>query len=677
MAHDLPLILAGPIVRAARTDAIWIWLSTTSSLSIEATLFSKNRRGSDLLVKGRGKTDSMLQLSKACFVQLIRIESTESVIEPGLHWYNLALSGDGRESEKLKWGLESHVPIKSIVPASSSICLPCLSVETQSQVLFSSCRKDSDEGQDAFTYLNLDEAGTDRWPYSSNLMIGDQIYADEVSPWLWRSVCRLSQLLAGDEYIPHWRGQKIRASWRSLDPATRAKVLSEAGLSSEFLNVHCVSLGEFLALYSAVFASRQLEEFLFGSATEVGTQPPARTRQEASLIEVERLALRRWREGLAALRVVLANTPTYFALDDHEVTDDWNIDGSWSRTATPEGSCREAVRDHFLVPNALTAYFAFQGWGNEPDSHQWRESRLLSLQQSLHRYWADPSATPPVETLGWHWDYSTRTRPPFFILDTRTRRSFSAVNLARREYSMRTLHRKDSEPVVEWAWRPIDGLTSTVLVDDRGVAIVGSAMHLQAKDNRCIVVSPCVVFGADFISNARALAFNLLQPFGLTDQNDARIDWDVEEWGSYPASLMQICQVMKLAGPKEFVFVSGDIHCAFVANGSVKYGGSTFNVTQAVSSGSRNQKNARRRSFGIERLLDPVTFQAFWFAPGVVEEVNSKRAFEELGRKGNPTIEVSLKKERLGDGYVVSRNNIGILSLSEAGVSIRIASGPV
>jgi hypothetical protein len=46
--------------------------------------------------------------------------------------------------------------------------------------------------------------------------------------------------------------------------------------------------------------------------------------------------------------------------DDHDVTDDWNLTARWRHRvhASPAG--------RRIVANALAAYWAFQGWGNDP-----------------------------------------------------------------------------------------------------------------------------------------------------------------------------------------------------------------------------------------------------------------------------------------------------------------------
>ena len=46
-------------------------------------------------------------------------------------------------------------------------------------------------------------------------------------------------------------------------------------------------------------------------------------------LEEHRKLLRDFERGLAKVRRVLANIPTYMIFDDHDVTDDWNLNPLW------------------------------------------------------------------------------------------------------------------------------------------------------------------------------------------------------------------------------------------------------------------------------------------------------------------------------------------------------------
>ena len=63
---------------------------------------------------------------------------------------------------------------------------------------------------------------------------------------------------------------------------------------------------------------------------------------------------------LPAVRRVLANVPSLMIFDDHEITDDWNIDHAWVNSVYGKPAGRRAVT------NGLLAYALCQHWGNKP-----------------------------------------------------------------------------------------------------------------------------------------------------------------------------------------------------------------------------------------------------------------------------------------------------------------------
>ena len=77
-------------------------------------------------------------------------------------------------------------------------------------------------------------------------------------------------------------------------------------------------------------------------------------------VRKERRRLTLFHDGLAKVRRVLANIPTYMMFDDHDFTDDWNLNPLWyDRVYTTDLGVTSAR-------NALAAYTVFQDWGNQP-----------------------------------------------------------------------------------------------------------------------------------------------------------------------------------------------------------------------------------------------------------------------------------------------------------------------
>ena len=86
-----------------------------------------------------------------------------------------------------------------------------------------------------------------------------------------------------------------------------------------------------------------------------GSRGQVRRRDQPSSIELQ------WHlDGVARVRRLLANIPSFMIFDDHEVTDDWNITPRWAKQTRANALGRAVIR------NALAACTVFQSWGNDP-----------------------------------------------------------------------------------------------------------------------------------------------------------------------------------------------------------------------------------------------------------------------------------------------------------------------
>ena len=138
--------------------------------------------------------------------------------------------------------------------------------------------------------------------------------------------------------------------------------------------------------------------------------------------------------SLPKVRRALANVPTYMMFDDHDITDDWNLNPMWrDRVLT-------APLGRTLIRNGLLAYALFQGWGNDPEKFESGiYAELLQLATELFPTGnsvppqQEPEAAnkinllfglddkdPPIQ-----WHYSVKgAKHLVLVMDNRTRRSF-------------------------------------------------------------------------------------------------------------------------------------------------------------------------------------------------------------------------------------------------------------
>ena len=80
-----------------------------------------------------------------------------------------------------------------------------------------------------------------------------------------------------------------------------------------------------------------------------------------SKYDSERKKLMAYRQAISQVRRALANVPTYMMVDDHDVTDDWNMLRDWCEQVYKRPLGRRVIQ------NGLLSYAIFQAWGNTPD----------------------------------------------------------------------------------------------------------------------------------------------------------------------------------------------------------------------------------------------------------------------------------------------------------------------
>ena len=145
--------------------------------------------------------------------------------------------------------------------------------------------------------------------------------------------------------------------------------------------------------------------------------------------------MRQFHAGLTKVRRALANVSTYMIFDDHEVTDDWNLNPMWRDRVltTPLGRA--------IIRHGLVSYTVFQAWGNDPERYEEPiYDELLQLAGRLV-----PDADPPADAtdesdtvrrvdaligldggdppIRWHFAVGG-ARHHVLALDNRTRRDF-------------------------------------------------------------------------------------------------------------------------------------------------------------------------------------------------------------------------------------------------------------
>ena len=135
-------------------------------------------------------------------------------------------------------------------------------------------------------------------------------------------------------------------------------------------------LAEFLNKAASPDEKQKKAEFIDYLKDWIGPFYPKLNKENQEEPDKEKDKLKILKQTLPKVRRAVANVSTLMMFDDHDVTDDWNLNPSWrDRVYTsPLGKA--------IVRNAMMAYALFQDWGNRADRYN-REGYFFELDTSL------------------------------------------------------------------------------------------------------------------------------------------------------------------------------------------------------------------------------------------------------------------------------------------------------
>lgn len=399
---QLPLVLAGPILRQVTHDAVTVWVALKQSATVTLNVWNtdKPQQGAKpLMTQATATTPIGVNLH----IVAVTARAIGALAEGNIYFYNLSfMVGDIaiNLSQAVTPTTTPPTPLIQNPFAYGTYALPSFALPpkdlTKLRLIHGSCRHPHAPGNDAMAILddliaqNATAAKPDAYARPHQLILsGDQIYADDVSDALLLMLTDAGDTLMGwFETLPFPSSTFNTAS--GLPPYKRYEPLHNAGFTSDDLRSHLLSLGEYFAMYLFVWSEvlwpdpktfdTYAEIFAVSFPDLVGkprykpagnrgqledTYPAAaRTMVEnAQQINAATVNLANFSTTVSKVRRALANIPTYMICDDHEVTDDWNMtrgfcEGVYSTTN------QIGLR---VAQNALVAYSVCQAWGNLPE----------------------------------------------------------------------------------------------------------------------------------------------------------------------------------------------------------------------------------------------------------------------------------------------------------------------
>lgn len=534
---EWPEILCGPILRHSTTSGIHVFLVRKSEGSVAGKVVAEPNGAALATGSSVG-----IRVGTSMYVHLVPIEGALPA-DTHLH-YDLTLSyaNDPKTEDLKKLGLLNAPYELGYAPDTlPSFVLP--GAPEDFQFVHGSCRKLHGGGveglilADKLIEANLVEPK--RRP-KQLLLTGDQIYADDVHPALLRTIASTSVLLTGwsaHDKVPV-AGALLGLMDDALDPEKPERkdfATSVAGFTSGYSQAHLALLGEFLTMYIMAWSDALWPRDTSGKPLSLAEGDADRGDSLNSMMA---------RVGaLSRVRRVLANLPSYMIFDDHEVTDDWNIDREWRDTVNANPAGRTVIR------NALLAFGLFQDWGNRPAEYKPAkagEKILNALKTGANGAPAIFGAPASLDAhfglasgaaMRWNWRHDFGSHR-LTALDTRTRRLFPTAKRGAPELMGKP---EMGNQIVGDASKPIHIIMS-------GAPILGATTAELAQ---------ALMVGRDAF--AKALQDELF----VSQKNhvDATREYDNEAWNSNPLGFENVLKSIGKAGGA--IVVSGDVHYAF------------------------------------------------------------------------------------------------------------------
>ena len=555
-------ILAGPILRHANPDEINIWIV----LDKKAAKIDGEILGENSGVLGNSQIDSRkpVQVGQQVFVYLLKLtpKSGRFPAEKILQ-YDLMIDGQRLADFGLTQG-ESRITY-------GSDALPGFVLKNKHQVILEgSCRKPHASKWNNKSQTDLMAAADDLVQTNKQnvtkrpsllFLTGDQIYADDVATPLLAKIKKLVEEYIGhDQLIPKTNSSNVRVS--TLELNARAKLLSGKGMgfTSSKKDNHLLSFGEFFMMYCVtwggfdtkcpVFSEIRNEIALEGYENEIN--------ERENEYWTQRLVVEGFLEDARKVRRLLANVPTYMIFDDHDVTDDWNLDeGNYN-------AFRAHIFSRHVQNNALAAYWVCQGWGNTPDAY--KAGFKTTIQQYLNNYPEDKFAKLESALLNRYWGYELDSYPYIVVLDTRNNREYVDGKLVKL-MSTQTLAE----------------------VANRIQSVPGS----KKINNSMLLISASPVYGfTEYERKILAAASNETFRRGL----------DVECWIANEMAFKQLQSTLLESGFDRCAIFSGDVHFGFCRYERLISSSGTISQLFQLTSSSLHNAPGKLKGLGLDIL---------------------------------------------------------------------------
>lgn len=577
---SLPLLLAGPIVRRTEASNVSVWFVLKENRSVTLNVFSSKTGGSALVT---GRQTSGISIGNNVFVYCVT--ATGATFSAGTnYYYDIDFSGT-----TLSRLISDGLNLTYDGGDRPSFALPPSDLNNV-RLIHGSCRKPHGEGYDALEGVDgmLSDAvsggtinATSR-PHQLYLT-GDQIYADDVADTMLYMINDAAGTLMGwDENYSPFTADELLPGKRNTNDRLENSIGFTGMLPNkpQYSKSHLLKFREYALMYMFAWSDvLWVAESDIPEYDTVHSGPDAyieeddmyetTTRQRYDYFDSERGYVQKYRTTIFKVRKALANISTYMIFDDHEITDDWNMNWNWCKRVYSKPLGKRTVQ------NGLLAYALFQAWGNTPDqfmqpakaplltaANAWRgaeDSHFATMKSLLNV--PDINSSAPIAdfpqnstVFDWHF---TIAYPAFnlIVLDSRTQRHFprgSDINFA--------------------------GLISSSGFSRQLPS--GSISYKKVSTVVCpapVLGMPLVEWLQEFTTGGSSNIFSRIYDL-FQSTTRARYDLDAEAWGLHKESMQRLFAVLarsinvstipnptETGGGIRFLLLSGDVHYGFSA----------------------------------------------------------------------------------------------------------------
>jgi hypothetical protein len=530
---ELPVILAGPMLRRTEYDAVHVWIALSEPYKIQPLIYEvcQNDAGFNYEPFEISYQQKTVHLGNKLYINLIKImPKGEAFPIDSLICYDLKLSKDNSTMDLNSLGLLNPQKEGTIVYGNLKYPSFFITETTRSRILYGSCRKIPGKGHDALqlgdTFLSENYLNVNDRPEALFLM-GDQIFADTVPDIIAPILQHLGKTLVGrTENLSAADYRLNKDPYKTLldNPNGRQQIAIDlCGFTSQNAASHLFRFGEYAAMYLMSWNPD------FWNIKEV---------EESLKISKNFQDYCKFKERLFQIRRLLANIPTYMIFNEHDITSDWNTTIEWKDKVWGSSLGRH------VICNGLTAYWAFQAWGNMPGNFD--DNFIQTISKGLNS--SNISSKPYKDWLSLlgkyeNWHFVAPTYPLAVFLDIRTKRTIPTKKNTKIEEGGELIHRlgwlQTIEKLYDSGWQPGDPL---------------------------IAVSPVPLYG---IGLFKSLFGNSRSPIKLAGIHNR--SFDVNLWKYNGKSFEGFHQWINDIDPEYCILLSGNAHYAFSLKTEVLY----------------------------------------------------------------------------------------------------------